>query len=486
MPAKHQKFVSLVVKTFTVSLILIVGLLAADYHILTARFQSQEGNSVFVEVSGRQRMLVQRIALLALGMTSAGDPALRARFQDEISQQLERMQVAHRALTEGDKELNLSPSAAAQNLPGKIHNLFYHPEHNLHNRMLDFFNAISNFLSSAEETLTVENSDLEHITLASTSLLEDLRILTEYYRERSEHGIESLHRTKLLLFVGTLLVLGSIVLFIFIPLLKNLKQEFQRRELAESKLMASARSLEQRTVELQRSNSELEQFAGMVAHDLKGPLTNVQAFLEIMTEAGGQKFRHAYQEPILHIELATSRMQTMITDLLAYSKVAAHGRELDVVDLNRIVSAIAQDLSATIQKQKATLMIEELPSIQADATQMYQLFQNLIGNSLKFKKDSEDLEIKISGTTRATTEQSDEVIISVEDNGVGFDSDIYAERAFQIFHRLHGSEYEGSGVGLSICQKIVRRHNGSIAVQSAPGEGARFEIKLPLRQPSAA
>jgi signal transduction histidine kinase len=173
-------------------------------------------------------------------------------------------------------------------------------------------------------------------------------------------------------------------------------------------------------------------------------------------------------------------MRTLIDDLLAYSRVASRGKPFESVDLNQVAAEVVSDLEGRIEQTQGHVDVGALPTIEADAMQMRQLFQNLIGNALKFRKPdiaplvfvrSESVEDNGSATCK----------LSVKDNGIGFE-DTYAERIFQLFQRLHGrGVYEGTGMGLAICRKIVERHGGHIMARSEPGHGSEFVVTLPLR-----
>jgi|GEM_PF-3672421 len=481
MPAKQRQFVRLVRRAFLLALLIITTLLFADYYILSRQLQNLQGNAAYVEISGQQRMLVQRMALLALGLTTTNNPDLQNQFQDEISKHLDRMMIAHHAIVEGSAEMNLPPSAAVSNLSGEIFDLYFSEEQELNNRLLTFFGAIENLIGAEPSDWNIDHPSLSEITLASTSLLEDLRITTEFYREKGENGILQLRRTKIFLLIGTLALLAAIALLVFLPLLRKLKNEFHKRERAEANLKKAARSLKVRSIELERSNNELEQFAGIVAHDLKAPLTNIQAFLDIISTSVGGDFQERFREPLEHIDQGLNRMRTMISDLLAYSKVTEGDRTLNqAVDLKQIITEITEDLTATIKEVEAEIVLKDLPVVQADPSQMRQLFQNLISNALKFGKPNETPKIEISGAIHNAKDNGCSALITVKDNGIGFDSKLHAERVFKIFRRFHSKEYEGSGVGLSICKRIVERYNGTINVDSSPGKGCRFRIELPL------
>ena len=179
------------------------------------------------------------------------------------------------------------------------------------------------------------------------------------------------------------------------------------------------------------------------------------------------------------LQNAAKRMQGLIHDLLSFSRVTSKAAPFTKVDLDKTLRTVIDDLETRIQSSSGRVVTEAMPTIDADSTQMHQLFQNLIGNALKFAKPG------VPPVVRVTRYDAGPGLlgISVEDNGTGFEQR-HADKIFTIFQRLHGrSEYEGSGIGLAICRKIVERHGGTIAATSSPGEGAQFRIALPLERP---
>ncbi len=238
----------------------------------------------------------------------------------------------------------------------------------------------------------------------------------------------------------------------------------------------SERLLQRRAKELARSNAELQQFASVASHDLQEPLRKVQAFSERLRTKYRDQLDEQGQDYLARIGAATGRMQSLIVDLLAFSQVGRGELKLATVDLGDVVRSVISDLEILIQETDATIDLQGMPLVKADPMQMRQLFQNLIGNGLKYRREGVPPLVRISAARSADTGVC---TIEVADNGIGFDQE-YAERIFGIFQRLHGrSAYQGTGVGLAICRKICERHGGSIAARGRPGGGATFTIVLP-------
>jgi PAS domain S-box-containing protein len=242
------------------------------------------------------------------------------------------------------------------------------------------------------------------------------------------------------------------------------------------------RKLKNYAQKLERSNQELEDFAFIASHDLNEPLRKIQAFGERLQKKFAPVLGQEGLDHVIRMRGATKRLQDMIGGLLASSRGAAGGAGFLPVDLEQLVCSVLSDLEWQIEKNGAQVSLEDLPTLEADPGQMRRLFQNLISNALKFH-GKEPIVIKISGSPlRVDDNKCDCCRIIVEDNGIGFEQ-INAERIFSLFERLHGrSAYEGTGMGLAICRRIVERHGGSITAKSVPGKGAAITITLPARQ----
>ena len=242
--------------------------------------------------------------------------------------------------------------------------------------------------------------------------------------------------------------------------------------------------LESKVNDLNKSNADLEQFAYVASHDLQEPLRKIASFgerLGIKASENLDEEQSLYLDRILN---ATRRMQEMVKNLLEFSKIAGTPRVFAATDLNTILQNALGDLELVILKKHAVIEFGNLPVIQAIPSQMAQLFVNLISNSLKFTKEGIVPRISVTSVLVPSDEldQRERIKLVFQDNGIGFGSES-AERIFTIFQRLRGrSEYEGSGIGLSVCKKVVEMHEGSIEAFGEPDSGARFEIILPLSQ----
>ncbi len=245
------------------------------------------------------------------------------------------------------------------------------------------------------------------------------------------------------------------------------------KELAKSNYL-----LKQKTDELKRSNTELEQFAYIASHDLQEPLYVIQAFIDTLQNQYAERINEDMQLLLDRIKNAAGRMSQLIYDVLEFSRVTMRAKPFEEVDLNLTIQDVLADLEVRIQNCQAKVEVAAFPIIEADKLQMRQLFQNLIANALKFKR--EDIEPVIQIKSEVLSAQG-LLKIYVKDNGIGFEKE-YGEKIFAPFQRLHSrNQYEGSGIGLAICQKIASRHHGEIIALSEVNLGTEFIITLPLK-----
>jgi len=249
--------------------------------------------------------------------------------------------------------------------------------------------------------------------------------------------------------------------------------------------------LEEKVVELNRSNQDLEQFAYVASHDLQEPLRKIQAFGDRLKDKYGEQMNAEAQDYIGRMRGASERMRALIDDLLAFSKLTRGSKSYSKLKLGDVVRKTLSDLDFTIELKKAIVDIDfEEDEIEGVESQLVQLFQNLIGNSLKFTSQNEVPNISIFGTTKYGHELNIAEInknqlycvVKVKDNGIGFETED-ALKIFDIFHRLHSRvDYEGTGIGLAICKRIADNHSGFIFAESKPGEETAFVVILPKKQ----
>jgi PAS domain S-box-containing protein len=231
------------------------------------------------------------------------------------------------------------------------------------------------------------------------------------------------------------------------------------------------------TDDLRRSNKELEQFAYVASHDLREPLRMVTLFSQLLQKNYGGRLDPDADEFIGYIVEGAIRMDSLVNDLLEYSRVSSQGRPFQPTDFKSVIQEVRTNLAVAIMESGAVLDVRSLPTIDADRSQIVQLYQNLISNAIKFRRD------QAPHITIAMEEDKQEWMFSVQDNGIGIEEE-YTAKIFNIFQRLHSKDqYAGTGIGLAICRRIVERHGGKIWVESDPGQGSTFRFTIPKNAP---
>jgi light-regulated signal transduction histidine kinase (bacteriophytochrome) len=238
-------------------------------------------------------------------------------------------------------------------------------------------------------------------------------------------------------------------------------------------------ALERKARELERSNAELKQFADIASHDLQAPLRLIKTYVEVLARRHAGTLDAESARYLDHIVESTGQMITLVNDLLALSRAGAPGVEPEAVDAGVICDRALANLRAAIESERAVVTRGPLPVVSGEPTQLVQLFQNLIGNAIKFH-DGGRPHVHVSAGLAGG-----ETVISVQDDGIGIEAGS-REEVFRMFKRLHGAaRYPGSGIGLAICKKIVERHGGRIWTEPAPAKGSIFRFTLPLGSPPA-
>ena len=269
---------------------------------------------------------------------------------------------------------------------------------------------------------------------------------------------------------------------------RNLEIEINERKASEEKVKELNHKLLENIAHLEVANNDLERFAFMASHDLQEPLRKIRMFSDMLHI----KYKDVLKEDvkmITRINSAADRMRSLIVDILAFSKLSTEGAEFATSDLNVVLKELLVEMDDEIKEKKATILIDPIPSLYVNSRLMHPLFQNLITNALKYRKKNVDPVIKIrSEISLAISDRDSKNLINkycrifVEDNGIGFDQK-YAEEIFGMFKRLHNKgEFEGTGVGLALCKKIIELHHGFISARSKVNEGSTFIISLPLKQ----
>jgi PAS domain S-box-containing protein len=247
-------------------------------------------------------------------------------------------------------------------------------------------------------------------------------------------------------------------------------------DIAERKQAEEA--LQHKTDELSRSNAELEQFAYIASHDLQEPLRMVSSYVQLLAKRYQGKLDQDANDFIGYATDGAFRMQRLINDLLAYSRVGTRGKSFEEINLEAVLALALENLKLAIQEKKAVVTHDRLPTAYGDSGQLTQVFQNLIDNAIKFSSDK-PVAVHISAKI-----EGNECVCAVKDNGIGIAPE-YLNKLFLLFQRLHTrKEYAGTGLGLAICKRIIERHGGRIWVESGLNEGSTFYFRIPASQRS--
>jgi PAS domain S-box-containing protein len=327
------------------------------------------------------------------------------------------------------------------------------------------------FTSVIITPLIIEHENIGALTLVSTEL-------KRHYNERDLEMAEQLAGRAALAISNA-------------NLYENAQKELRERkrleerlrkanESLEAKVRKRTQQLEETNTNLERSNRELQDFAYVASHDLQEPLRKIQAFGNLLEDEYGKQLGDG-RDYLERMRNAAARMSALIEDLLAFSRVTTKAKAFIDVDLNTVAHEVLGDLETRVSDTGGQVIIEKLPTIEADPLQMRQLLQNLMANALKFHKQGEAPVVKISASFKEGTKSNPKYCtLLVEDNGVGFDEK-YLDRIFAVFQRLHGKgSFEGTGIGLAVCRKIVERHQGTITARSIPDKGSTFVVRLPV------
>jgi signal transduction histidine kinase len=465
---RNRRFVVAMLLSCIAALLVSTLLSFGSYLIMSENIRHESSNADIVARSASLSILSQRIALLTLMMLNTTDAHLQRASVQEIGSTLNTMQQSYEMI----RTLPKTEETA------ETRHILTEGDDALAPKLDRFFFEIEQFLKTWRTGDLLKNPHLRPVTEMSAGILAQLADLTRAYRNAGERGIMRLQSLQTGVSVISIAVALILMFAIFRPLMFRLEAELNFRSRVESELRNTSQELKRKSDQLTRSNRELDQFASVIAHDLRGPLHNIQN-LGSLLKRSAESHELVAEELITHIQKSSGRMDRMISDLLNFSRSATGQPKLQRVNLNEVIDEITVDLASLLNEANAHLKKESLPTILADRTQMRQLFQNLIQNAIKYRASERALEIRISATT--TIENSDEqsIEISVKDNGIGFKSE-ESERVFEIFHRLNSEDdQEGIGLGLAICRRIARLHGGEITAQGIPKLGATFTVRLP-------
>jgi signal transduction histidine kinase len=430
--------------------------------------------------AGRQRSLDHSLSALAMRVVAATDPGERAEILGLLRNAIQPSQ--HESSPGARPDAKHSTSSERDSKAGRLRRQAEVDRLSATRSaeaLLSLFDRTGGAAPGSAETGPLMRAIVAAEDACSKVSGEALQAAADEVRVRNEQ-IESFEFQLFGLVLGVLLLEG---VFVVNPAVLKIQQILREMGRSHEELKFYATKLE-------RSNKELQDFASVASHDLQEPLRKIQAFSDRLRSKCAASLDDTGRDYLDRIQNAAGRMHTLINDLLTYARVATKARPFVATDLVSITREVVSDLEARIEQVNGRVEVGELPCVEADPLQVRQLMQNLIGNSLKYKRPDVAPVVSIyghhlaEGPSRAQNAESGPFCqILVEDNGIGFE-EIYAEKIFTIFQRLHGrTEYEGTGVGLAVCRKIVERHGGTITARSTPGAGSTFTVTLPVKQP---
>jgi len=479
-PVHHESPAQRLGTLYVASFVMIVVLSGFGQFFILRELSGQSNMASSVIQLVEEGSTERSLSLLALTLLSEQDTTRRAILLESF-----RKSLGHRR-----NETTTGPTSSGKRAvveganPDSIRLLSDAEAHRVQAR-----EAANRLLVILEKDSTVRSSSPEVEPLLRQILSEEeaaTRTIAEVVRDAGTGSVvqfSRLEQFEFKLFGLVLIVLVLEGLFVVDPAVRKIKVFMRDMSRSNEELKLYAQKLE-------RSNRELQDFASVASHDLQEPLRKVQAFSDRLKSRSGPALDAQGRDYLDRVQNAAARMQTLINDLLTYARVATKAQPFVLTNLATVTKEVVSDLEARIEQVNGKVEVGELPDLDADPLQVRQLMQNLIGNALKYKKPDVPPVVRISGVhpikdPLAVEGEAARVLcqILVEDNGIGFE-EIYAEKIFTIFQRLHGrTEYEGTGVGLAVCRKIVERHGGTITAKSSPGKGSTFTVTLPMRQP---
>ncbi len=370
-------------------------------------------------------------------------------------------------------------------------NLIYHPQYQM-DRIIDFsrmpaVDKVTKGIGGIEQSYDATHK--ERIISAFRPIKWGWGLVLQRPTEEVFHHSGEV-ASGLFILAASFLILGGItayngagLLFSYHRLSLELRQKEVYERAMKEKLkteldehLRTGKKLAETMAELERSNRELEQFAYVASHDLQEPLRKITSFIGLLEKHYGSRFDQEALKYLHYIVDGSKRMQTLINDLLAYSRLGTRGNPFLRTDFNKVLSGVLTDLDKTIKSRGAEITYDSLPTLTADELQIGQVFQNLVGNAIKFCRDTQP---RIHVSAR---HEGDGWVFSVNDNGIGIKRDFF-DRIFVMFQRLHTqAEYPGTGIGLAVCKKIIERHGGNIWLESEVGKGTTFYFKIPEKK----
>ncbi len=449
--------------------------LALSVHLIQVRIIAKSKNdAALVNISGRQRMLLQQIYELSGELGRTSDPVIVERLHKVLGDSVGRMEKSHNTLVYGNPSMGIDKPMDAEIRP-----YYFGPDGFLDRQTREFIRHVRNLLNDAKSPHDPDNPDIRYITReASGDLKSSFDHVVSRYQKESKIHLENLHSVELYVLLITLLVLALSAFMVFRPMIKRVKYEFDHHQKAIESLNRANAALSERAIKLASANEMLSDFAHVVSHDLKAPLRAVHNYSDFLREDLEGTLDEEQQSYLSGMIKAVAEANRLIDDMLDYSRVLSRDLPYEMIDVGKFIEGEVKAVSMPDEVKFLDMCPGECRMIvETSPVLLRQIVQNLISNAVKYNNS----EVKqISVGCRIVEGNIGEIF--VRDNGIGIDPK-YFNKIFNIFQRLHTKgQFNGTGIGLAIVKKAVDRIGGTIRVESEPGNGSTFFVSLPVVQ----
>lgn len=454
-------------RAYIIALLIIASSITIGQIVMQNSIRNNQLDSYLVNISGRQRMLSQKIAKSALLMAYAKDSLTFSDSRADLAKDLETLTKSHNALQFGDPQMGIPAivnSEIIQNYFTRLQPRFEQIETGV-NGLLGLNNVDS-------MNQTMPNESLNLILVHQKGFLDLMNDITFQYDKEAQEHINGISRIELLLYAIAIILLIIEAFVIFRPAIRKLKQ-YTDTLVEQEKLLAAAKIKKQYINELESKNHELQAFSYITSHDLQEPLKTISGFSELLTENYSERLDDNGRKILHYISESAEKSSDMIRDLLFYTQVGQK-RIIESVDCNSLLDEIQTSHKKLINESGTTIQSNNLPTIEGFKAELKVLFQNLLTNAIKYRKIDTPQQLSINYVNNTNHH-----LFTFSDKGIGI-AKAYHQKIFLIFKRIAGdTDRSGTGIGLAMCKKIAETHGGSIWVTSSLGEGSIFHVSLP-------